>query len=418
MCAATVERMSSHATEGREFRHSPVLVAIDGGPASHGPLFAANAIAAARGADVRVISVLEALPSGVPEFGGVMPSAQLDRKCVATQDGLIRHMVRDTFDPLCSWTVDVRVGDPAQIIAAASNAMNANVVVMGTGGHGFTHRLFGTETSLYVARFAHCPVFSVPVDFEHMPRTAVLAVDFSDHSMRAVRVALALFPTLRTIHLVYSYSPLDSPSGEPEMHELERLRRELELPFEIHAVPVTIGDNNAAAAILRYAADMSADVIVAGSHGRGFFSRLVHGSVSSAILRGATNAVLIVPPPATAPHHALASHVSAEPVPSSAWSALLDDFTRRNLGRICSMEVDDPAFGAQCQVSHYAFLGVSHDRRDGRVVLMLGDNDTSRPHLTRCIPAVTAVHVATDRNDRDILHVAHGQGQTLLTFHN
>lgn len=417
MCAATVERMSSHATETGDRSHGPVLVAIDGGPVSHGPLVAANAIASASGADVRVISVLEALPHGVPEFGGVMPSAQLHRKCVSTQDGLIRDMVRETFDPLCAWTVDVRVGDPAQTIAAASNAMDANVVVMGTGGHGFTHRLFGTETSLYVARFAHCPVFSVPVDFEHLPRTAVFAVDFSEHSLRAVRVAIALFPTLRAIHLVYAYAPLDSPSGEPEMQELERLHRELELPFQIHAVPVTIADNDAAAAMLRYADNVSADVIVAGSHGRGFFSRLVHGSVSSAILRGATNAVLIVPPPVTAPRHAIASIAATEPMPST-WSEMLDDFTRRNLGRVCSMEVDDPAFGAQCQVSRYAFLGASYDRRDGRVVLMVGDSDAPRPHLTRCIPEVTAIHVATDRNDRDMLHVAHGQGQTLLTFHN
>ncbi|HEX4145467.1 MAG TPA: universal stress protein [Pirellulales bacterium] len=55
-------------------------------------------------------------------------------------------------------------------------------------------------------------------------------------------------------------------------------------------------------AILRLAEEEQADLIVMGSHGRGWLGRLLMGSVAENVMRHATCPVLIVKPPGTLPH--------------------------------------------------------------------------------------------------------------------
>ena len=95
----------------------------------------------------------------------------------------------------------------------------------------------------------------------------------------------------------------------------------------------------------------------------------------------------------------------------------LEAFTRRNIGRLASLEVDDPELGAQAQEHGYPFLGVAWDHHDERVEIMLGDFEGVGRHLTRGIGGVTAIDVLRDNHGRDwILRLAHGTGQTILSF--
>jgi nucleotide-binding universal stress UspA family protein len=75
----------------------------------------------------------------------------------------------------------------------------------------------------------------------------------------------------------------------------ERFRTLLAAPPEIDVEEIRL-PGDAASAVLDFAATAPADLIVAGSHGYGFFARLVLGSVSTRLLRGARCSVLIVPP--------------------------------------------------------------------------------------------------------------------------
>jgi nucleotide-binding universal stress UspA family protein len=54
---------------------------------------------------------------------------------------------------------------------------------------------------------------------------------------------------------------------------------------------------NAASELLRYATDVSADLVAVGAHGLGFIARMIVGSIATKILRTATSAVLMVPGP-------------------------------------------------------------------------------------------------------------------------
>jgi hypothetical protein len=95
----------------------------------------------------------------------------------------------------------------------------------------------------------------------------------------------------------------------------------------------------------------------------------------------------------------------------------LDAFSRRNIGRRGTLEVDDPEIGAQAQEFDYPLRGATYDSHDQRVTLMFGELGWGAPHLTRGIAGASAVDILQDERGRDLaLRVAHGDGQTLLTF--
>jgi hypothetical protein len=143
------------------------------------------------------------------------------------------------------------------------------------------------------------------------------------------------------------------------------------------------------------------------------------GSVATRIVRASTCSVL------TVPHAAVMTEERTKvlppigrAVPRDDWAQALSAFTRRNAGRLTLLEVDDAELGAQAQEFDYPFRGAAFDHNDGRVNLMFGGEDyETGHHLTRGIGNPVEVNVLRDANGRDIaLRVAHGKGQTLLTF--
>src|SRR5690606_22120685 len=108
---------------------------------------------------------------------------------------------------------------------------------------------------------------------------------------------------------------------------------------------------------------------------------------------------------------------TAETSEAARWPALLEAFSQRNAGRPTQLELDDPAIGAQIQVSGYTLRGASYDRRDGRIELMLAAPGSGGAHLTHSIGDVTSVAVLTEPDQRDrALQARHGAGQAILTF--
>jgi hypothetical protein len=166
-----------------------------------------------------------------------------------------------------------------------------------------------------------------------------------------------------------------------------------------------------------YAGSVGADLIATGSHGHGYVSRLVLGSVTTKLLRTAKCAVLVIPPDSQHSDTLLASSNATLTLEHSRWSEVLDDFTRRNVGRRTKLEVVDPAIGAQSQEGDYPLLGVTFDPIDQRVEIMLGELGPGEPHLSRSVGEVDSLDVLTNRDDQDIaLRLRHGSGQTILTL--
>jgi hypothetical protein len=198
---------------------------------------------------------------------------------------------------------------------------------------------------------------------------------------------------------------------------LRRVHDQLRVPRGMSVQEILL-QGDPATELLGFASSVNADLIATGSHGRGFIGRMLLGSVTTRIFRCSTCSVLCVP-------HAAAmtqARVSGEPRPvemlaDGVWAPELAEFSRRNLGRRGTLEIDDLDIDAQAQVFDFPLAGVDWDAHDRKVQIMLGDASTGGRHLTHSVSGVTSIGVLRDVHGRDVsLRVAHGMGLTVFTF--
>jgi nucleotide-binding universal stress UspA family protein len=300
------------------------------------------------------------------------------------------------------------------------------MIVAGLGRHRVIDRLFGNETALRLVRVSAVPVLAVANNLTHAPRRIVVAIDYSETSLRAARLALDVAASGATVYLahvaprdstLYDWNGWGSSYKADAGDALQKIREQLHLPPGMILQRVVL-QGDPATELLAFATSVNADLIATGSHGHGFVTRMLIGSVTTRILRCATCSVL------TVPHAAAMTQARTtveppviDPLDRPEWSSALDEFTRRNIGRRGVLEVDDPEIGAQAQEHDYPLLGATYDPHDARVELMFGELGDLDRHLSRSIGNVDRIDVLRDDEGRDLaLRIGHGAGQTLLTF--
>ena len=269
------------------------------------------------------------------------------------------------------------------------------------------------------------PVLAVPANARVTPRHAVVAVDFSPLSLQAAQAAIEAVSDDGRVELVHvmpyvSEDPFTPAAREPYQawadDQLETLIAKLAVPLGVILTGVAIR-GRPAPELLAHAGRVGADLVVTGTHGRGFVARAFLGSVTTKLIRAATCCVLTVP---RDPIPSLPNQVALPDVQrrgEEAWSEMLENFTQRNLGRRTILEVDDLEIGAQAQEYNYPLIAAMYDGRERRLQLMLGDRTANGRHLSRSIGGVVGVDVLTDGHGHDVaLRLEHGSSQTLLTF--
>jgi nucleotide-binding universal stress UspA family protein len=400
---------------------APIIVATDGREQSDAALAMGRLLAESDEA-LRLVTVLKTLPM-VPEVPLPIPiDVENARRAEAKQEAAAQasRVWGESVD------VELHEGDPARAIARLAHQATATMIVAGLGRHRVTDRVFGDETALRLIRAADVPVFATAPSATRAPRRIVVAMDFSETSLRAARLALEVAASGATIYLAH-VAPRDSSfydwKGWGTTYKvgvgdaLQRTREQLRIP-EGMVIQNVLLQGDAATELLAFATSVNADLIATGSHGHGFVARMLVGSVTTRLVRCSTCSVL------TVPHTAVVTQVGIKmeppvvrPLPHSDWVAQLDAFTRRNAGRRGTLEVDDPEIGAQAQEFDYPLRGATYDAHDQRVTLMFGELGWGGPHLTRGIGGVSGVDILQDERGRDLaIRVAHGAGQTLLTF--
>ena len=232
----------------------------------------------------------------------------------------LRRVVSDEFDGAAAAGVAVDVliemGQPARTILERADSLSADLIVMGTHGtSGFEHFVLGSVTEKVLGKAA-CPVLAVPPHAQavRLPfRNLLCAVDFSDTSVEAVRLALALaeesVATLTLMHVIEW--PWEEPPS-PRLEDLpaaqraaltefrryteERANARLEslIPDSRPAAQVTTRLRNGKpyVQILEEADQQHCDLIIAGVHGRSRFEAGLFGSTTNQIVRRAKCPVL------------------------------------------------------------------------------------------------------------------------------
>lgn len=310
-------------------RSAPILVATRGDPGSDGAIELAFALAGATGSPVRVLAAVPAVPACPPQVGPPiqLPSDELDGSAA------LRRKVEAQLRRLggCGMArriaTDIRIGDAPPLIVRVAREVGARLILLGTAEHDVLHRLCGADTAARVARAADVPVMVVPRSCGQLPESALIAVDFSDVSVQAGRVALTLFRDLDAIHLVHvAPSPQPAleliPSSEGRYVECaEQAFNEVRDALPLSACTVVgreVVRGSPARELVRVARERRVDLIVAGSHGHGALQRLLVGSVATGLLRAARVPVLVLPARA----HAANSSVDAHAVSENRFSGL------------------------------------------------------------------------------------------------
>ncbi len=138
-----------------------------------------------------------------------------------------------------------------------------------------------------------------------MFKRILLAVDGSDHALRAAKVAADLARSMKSeLRVVIAYEPIPPYLGEPNLQgainaRLKDAQNILQkavaaagdMPDEIHTELI---EGDSAEAIIEVAKTRNSDVIVMGSRGLGRLAGLVLGSTSQKVVSHAPCPVLIV----------------------------------------------------------------------------------------------------------------------------
>ena len=422
---------ASQGTSAGDAQQGPIVVAVgpSGGIAA---LTAGRAIASREESDLVVVSVVEPPPIYTFETNRalLLPwliEQQVSERRVQLHDRVHRLALQG---PRGAPEFEVVYGVPSDEIARLAQQRGARLIVMGTGPHGIRNRLLGSSTTAATSRRARCPVLAVGDHSHPLPRVAVIATDFSAESIHAARMAMPLLAEGAEVHLVHAWNRLavivpsaalasvNDAYAASVFERFARMRSALD-PGDSFAIHTHALEGKPAEIVLAVARAKGADLVVAATHGRGALQRLLIGSTSAALLRGAECSVLLAPPPALAERLRLDRHMagtSTSRTPAE-WNEELQTFVRRNLGRRTRLEIDDPSLGAQVQETGYALVGAAYDAHDDRVELMFGGMHAGEAHLTHTLGGVNSISIQCDTAERDsALFIKSGNSNALLTF--
>jgi nucleotide-binding universal stress UspA family protein len=424
--SSTTSELRPSSQAGEHAHTGPVLVAV--GERGLHVIRAAATLAPALGDHVHVYSAVELLPIEILSNEPPLIPPALQEELRTSRQQRVRACVEEVVEHGRGWEIEVEHSDPASAIIRRARELDASLIVMGIGRHNPIDRIVGAEMTLRVIRGATCPVLAVVGDLARRPVDVVVATDFSPPCAMALEAVFPLLGDQATLHLVHVWEP--SGSTEAMMVDIEsRYERTLPARFTrfvsaLHVPPgvevrTEVREGKVVPQILAYAESHRADLLLAGRHGLNPLARLFVGSVTTALVRGATCSVLVTPEPTGAEldrlQRALTGTASRQT--PEEWTRVLAKFVKRNEGRRTKLEIDDPAAGIQTQETGYALTGATYDHRDGSIQLMLGVPRAAAPHLTRRITGVDFLSLLADATGADLgLCIKHGEGQTVLTL--
>jgi nucleotide-binding universal stress UspA family protein len=204
--------------------------------------------------------------------------------------------------------VFVLSGDAAEQIHACAESWNADMVVIGRNDHpgNVITRLFKTNVVDKVMRWSPCAVLVT----RHAPGTKriIVGVDFADLAapllVAAAEEQARAGGTVTVVHCMSPYPPvpIGDPMGgvavpQPPWEEIEdKAGRELGRAIAAAGLEAntTIVQERPADGVIGAAKELSADLIIVGTHDRSRLARLALGSVAREVVRDAPCPVLVI----------------------------------------------------------------------------------------------------------------------------
>jgi nucleotide-binding universal stress UspA family protein len=199
----------------------------------------------------------------------------------------------------------VRPGRPAVVLRDVARELEADVIVLGGKHHSALRRWVGGSTALDAVRSAGLPVLVTAQRADDAVfRRIVAAVDLSEAAAPTAALARGLATALgaELIALSVIEPPLPLPDVTPPLTETEYSRRAVQALersvwplFGERGVETVARSGHVVDVIQHEAARRGADLVVVGSHGKGWRERLLLGSATERLLNHLPTSLLVVP---------------------------------------------------------------------------------------------------------------------------
>lgn len=281
---------------------NPIIVGVDGSPESVRAAVAGCMLAQRAKAECHLVHA-------APDYWTAtsVPNAWGNREAlvVATIDNQRTLLMAELEGNVPSWLsreLEIRVGRAPKVLADVAHQRQAGLIVLGGKHRRGMARLAG-GTVPHMVRTCDVPVLATDGS-TGSPRRILAAVDLSYAAgptiQAAERFAELFDATLRVMHVV---EPMPLIPGFPVAMEDDEFYGSAVRALDATVWPLiaypraetVIRRGRSAAAIVNEVKQWGADLLVVGSHGKGWVDRLLIGSTSERLLHVLPTQVLVQP---------------------------------------------------------------------------------------------------------------------------
>ena len=291
-----------------------VLVAVDGSECATVAVELVAALDWPAGTDIRIVEVV---PSGAAVFGGPWPpmapldTSAIDRSVREQAARNLEEAAQKVARPGCTVETVIANGRPGDTIVSLAEQSGADLIVVGSRGHGTLETMLLGSVSSEVIDHAHVPVL---VARGRKVDHVLFAWDGSDRAEAAVP-PLTGWGLFTASHVdVLSVADAEPPwwvragivsedvaaeayreAAEPSRRQHEEMAEQMAEWLRtagLNAVPLS-REGDPAETIVAFATDHDTDLIVLGTQGRTGLRRLLMGSVARNVVIHAPCSVLL-----------------------------------------------------------------------------------------------------------------------------
>jgi nucleotide-binding universal stress UspA family protein len=197
----------------------------------------------------------------------------------------------------------VRFGRAPAVLRLVAEELGAGIAILGGKHHSVLDRWTGGSTSHNSVRTLGIPVLVVTKHADQAIRRILVAVDVSQAAAATISAAERYTATFGAVLKVLSViePPVILPEVTPpfatsEFYELTEQALEQRIWPLVHApAEKVVRYGQPVESILREATEWGADLVIVGSHGKGWGERLMLGSVTERLLSHLPTSLLVVP---------------------------------------------------------------------------------------------------------------------------
>ena len=283
----------------------PIVVGVDASPEAAGAAGFACRMARVAGTSCHLVHAARDASASVGVEEGV---DELRRGLIDQEHVNVAAALKDVVPRELTDEMTVRLGRTPVVLREAVADLGAELVVLGGKHHSAWDRWLGGSTSLNVARTTDVPVL-VAAGAPPTIRRVLVAVDQSGAARPTLRTAercahlfgaeLRALSVLEPLPVTPGVTP-PYETGEYYAMSEELLERDVWSLIRTSGVERIVRYGMAVETILREATEWGTDLLVVGSHGKGWAKRLLVGSVTERLLNHLPTSLVVVPTAAAA----------------------------------------------------------------------------------------------------------------------